>query len=410
MIAMRSFIPGAACALLFSAALAPAGAQRSTLAAAMTPLAEPVTIRFTRGAAHLRTIRVLVGRDSADYLFDTGGGITVISPQDSASLGCTPGGQGFGVRLTGEALSGRTCANVRLGIGPFTVTSDAGVMDLAKLLGPRAPAVRGMISLNAFEGRALTLDLAHEQMIVETPASLAARVRHMTRVPMRLATGEHGGQLTVYAGLRARNGAMLWFEWDSENNASTLVSPASLALLGGDSTARMSDLPVTLAPGVNVVIPMMAKAGMIHDGVLSAGFMERAVWTVDLAHGELWVGPIAPLVALSDAPPATSPPVPPSRDPVGVYHTMTHVGARANAGVMEIRREGGRLVAFGRDIGEDDVHPLYDVAMRGDTLAYNIHIPGPVPVQIVFDGVSGRGTWGDGGVQRGGATEAVKVR
>jgi hypothetical protein len=313
------------------------------------------------------------------------------------------------VRLTGEVLTGRTCANVTLGVGPFRVTTDAGVMDLAKLLGPRAPKVRGQVSLTAFEGRALTLDLAHDRLIVETPASLASRVRHMTPVPMRLATGEHGGQLTVYVGLRARNGAMLWFEWDSENNASTLVSPDALALLGGDSTSRVSDLPVTVAPGVDVVIPMMTKGNMIHDGVLSAGFMERAVWTVDLAHGKLWVGPIAAITTSAAA--VNGPvPVPPSRDPIGVYRTTTHIGARANAGVMEIRRENGRLVALARDVGEEDAHQLYDVAMQGDTLRYDIHIPGPVPVQLVFDGLTGKGTWGDGGVKRGGVTEAVKVR
>jgi len=408
---MRSRFTGAASALLLFALAAPSTAQRNALTASTSaaPLAAPVTIPFTRGPAHLRTIRVRVGTDSADYLFDTGGGITVISPQDSASLGCTPGGRGFGVRLTGEVLSGRTCANVALGVGPFRVISDAGVMDLARLLGPNAPPVRGMISLNAFEGRTLTLDLAHEQMIVETPASREARVRHMTPVPMRFATGEHGGQLAVYVGLKAKNGAMLWMEWDSENNASTLISPEALALLGGDSTRRMTDLPVALAPGMDVVVPVATKANMIHDGVLSAGFMERAVWTVDLAQGRLWVGPIKPLETLPDSA-ATITLARPSRDPVGVYRTMTHVGARANAGVMEIRRENGRLVAWTRDVGEDDVHPLYDVAMHGDTLTYDIHIPGAVPVRLVFDGVVGKGAWGDGGVKRGGATEAIKVR
>lgn len=408
---MRIIIPGAIGALLCFVCSADATAQQYVAASSSTAsLSAPATIPFTRGPGHLRTIKVRAGTDSADYLFDTGGGVTVISPQDSALLGCTPGGQGFGVRLTGEVLSGHTCANVTLGVGPFTVTTDAGVTDLAKMLGSRAPAVRGQVALDAFEGRALTLDLAHERMIVETPSSLAARVRHMTPLPMRVATGEHGGQLTVYVGLRAHNGAMLWFEWDSENNASTLVSPMALALLGGDSTSRMSDLPVTLAPGLDVVIPMMTKGNMIHDGVLSAGFMERAVWTVDLAHGKLWVSPIAPIASVADAGAASPSLTLPSRDPVGVYRTTTQVGARTNVGVMEIRRESGRLVARAREVGEDELHELYDVAMHGDTLSYAIHVPDPVPVQLVFDGLTGKGTWGDGGVKRGGATEAVKMR
>jgi hypothetical protein len=388
-----------------------AHAQRdATQPLSATPVLEsPAVISLRRGPGHLRTLRVLVGGDSADYLFDTGGGVTVISPQDSALVGCVPGGRGFGVRLTGEALTGRNCANVTIGAGPLQVTTDAGVMDLAKLLGPNAPRVRGLISLNAFEGRTITLDLAREQLIVETPASLAERVKTMTAVPARIATGEHGGQLTAYVGVRAQNGAMLWLEWDSENNASTLMAPYSIALLGGDSASRASDLRVALAPGRSAIIPVLRKDNMIHDGVLSAGFIERSVWTVDLAHGRMWVGPIAPVLAL-DSTQAGAQPVPPSRDAVGVYETTTMVGGRPQCGVMQIRRENGKLVGTARGVGEDDSLPLYDVAMTGDTLTYDIHLPNPLPIRIVFEGLSGTGTWGDGGVKRGGATRAVKRR
>ena len=148
---MTSSLTGACGALFLVAAAASTSAQRSIHASSLSavPLAEPVTIPFTRGPGHLRTIKVQVGTDSADYLFDTGGGITVISPRDSALLGCTPGGRGFGVRLTGEVLSGRNCANVTLGIGPLQVTSDAGVLDLTRMLGPRAPAGRGLSARHA---------------------------------------------------------------------------------------------------------------------------------------------------------------------------------------------------------------------------------------------------------------------
>jgi hypothetical protein len=96
-----------------------AHAQRdATQPLSATPVLEsPAVISLRRGPGHLRTLRVLVGGDSADYLFDTGGGVTVISPQDSALVGCVPGGRGFGVRLTGEALTGRNCANVTIGAG-----------------------------------------------------------------------------------------------------------------------------------------------------------------------------------------------------------------------------------------------------------------------------------------------------
>ena len=370
--------------------------------------AAPAVIALSRGPGHLRTIRVRVGRDTADYLFDTGGGVTVISPQDSAQLGCVIGGKGFGVRLTGEVLAGRKCANVSLGIGPLTVTDDPGVMDLAKLLGPRAPAVRGQVSLKSFAGRQITLDLAHDRLIVETPASLAARVRTMTPVPVRLATGENGGQLTAYVGVRAPNGAMLWFEWDSENNASTLIAPYALAMLGGDTTQRASDVPMSLAAGRDVTVPVLLKKDMVHDGVLSAGLIERAVWSLDLEHGRMWVGPVAPLLELPHDSVARI--VPPATDPVGVYESVVMVGGHPQRAVVEITRVNGALAGHSRPLGEDQPIALSDIVMTGNELSYKVMIPNPVPVHLTFDGLKGSGTWGDGGVQRGGAATSIKRR
>ena len=187
------------------------------------------------------------------------------------------------------------------------------------------------------------------------------------------------------------------------------MAPFALALLGGDSASRTSDLRVSLAPGRDVIIPVLRKDNMIHDGVLSAGFIERAVWTVDLEHERMWVGPVAPVLALDslvgDAHPAL-----PSRDPVGLYETTTMVGGRPQYGVMQIRRENGKLVGVARGVGEDDSLVLYDVAMTGDTLTYDIHLPNPLPIRLVFDGLAGKGTWGDGGVKRGGISAAVKRR
>jgi hypothetical protein len=373
--------------------------------AARTAAAAPIVIPLQKYARHLRTISVRVGNDTVDYLFDTGGGTTVISPHDSAILGCTPGGKRFGVRLTGEALSGRACANVTLGVGPLEVTDDVGVMDLGRLLGPRAPAVRGMISLASFRGRLLTVDLAHDILVLETPASLEARVRSMTPVDVRLATGEAGGMLDAFVGVRTPGGAELWLEWDSENGASTLLAPYAVTMLGGDSTARRADLRLPLATGVDAAVPVMMKPDMIHDGVLSAGFIERAVWTLDLEHGRMWVGPVAPILEL---PAAAAREVPPATDPVGVYETTAIIGGRAQHAILEITRTEGRLTGRVRAVGEDDAIEVRDIVMHNGELSYRVMGPTPIPIHLTFVGTEGQGTWGDGGVSRGGQARAVK--
>ena len=386
-------------------AAAPCVSAQPARTTADTAPAAPIVIRLQRQAGQLRTIRVRVGGDTADYLFDTGGGTTVISPRDSAALGCTPGGTSFGVRLTGEVLSGRTCANVTLGVGPLEVTADAGVMDLGRILGPRAPAVRGLISLASFRGRLLTVDLAHDVLILETPASLAARVRSMTPVDVRLATGAAGGELDAFVGVRASGGAELWLEWDSENGASTLLAPYAAAMLGGDSTVGRADLRLPLAAGLDAAVPVMIKADMIHDGVLSAGVIERAVWTLDLEHGRMWVGSVAPIPEL---PVAAARGVPPTTDPVGVYETTAMVSGRARHAILEITRTDGRLTGRVRAVGEDDAIEVRDVTMHGSELSYRVMAPNPIPIHLTFVGMEGEGIWGDGGVSRGGEAHAVK--
>lgn len=367
--------------------------------------AQPDTLPLHRGPGHLRTVTVRVAGRDVEYLFDTGGGVTVISPEDSTTLGCVPGSKSFGVRLTGEALRGRNCANVHLEIGRIESLTDAGVMDLAKLLGPGAPPVHGMISLMSFRDRLLTLDLAANRLIVETPESFAERTRRMTPIDMRLATGPNGGELEAFIGLRAPNGAKLWFEWDSENNASTLVASSAASLLGADTTKSAFDMPVQLAAGVSATIPVRLKSDMIHDGVLSAGFLERATWSVDLEHGRMWVGSIAPIATLSAE--STDLP-PPEADPTGVYETTATIGGRQQRGVLTILRRDGQLIGTTRAIGDDQVVPLRNVTMTDHQLSYEPAVPNSFQVHLTFEGNRGEGTWGDGGVKRGGAITAVK--
>jgi len=383
---------------------AAAAALISLSFASSLPAQEAIPLK--RGPGRLRTIQVRVGRDTVNFLFDTGGGVTVISPRDSEAIGCVPGGVGFGVRLTGEVLSGRLCANVKLGVGSLEVTEDAGVMGLAKLLGPRGPAVRGLISLASFRGRLLTVDLAHDRLVLETPSTFAERTRGMTEVPVRLATGEGGGQLTAYVGVRAQNGAMLWMEWDSGNMASTLVAPYAVALLGGDTTQRANDLRLSFAEGLAATVPSQVKKDMIHDGVLSAAFVERAVWSLDLERGRMFVGPISPVIELpaSSATGARTP----REDPLGTYESVVMVGGHPQRAVIRIERLNGALTGRSRPIGEDDEFELRDIATNGNELSYRVMIPNPVPVHLTFEGLRGTGTWGDGGVTRGGTATAVK--
>ena len=172
----------------------------------------PVTIPLEPyGSGRLKKVKVTVAGDTLDFLFDTGGGLTVISPAVASRLGCTPRGRVHGFRMTGQPLEAPVCTDVRLDLRGFRTTAEAAVMDLGALMGPGAPPVHGMISLHTFAGEALTLDLPRQQLTLETAGSLSRRIRGLTPLPTRLATGLAGAELVAYVGLRSGD-ETLWFQ------------------------------------------------------------------------------------------------------------------------------------------------------------------------------------------------------
>jgi hypothetical protein len=369
----------------------------------VAPAAGSVVIPLHPYAGRLRTVRVLVAGDSLDFLFDTGGGVTVVSPAVAERIGCTPTGRRVGFRMTGERLDAATCPDVPLAIGGVATRGEAGVFDMMALLGRENRPVHGMISLRSFAGRTVTVDLVGNRLVLETPATLAERTRGMTPVRARVATGQDGSQAVLFVGLPVRD-RELWLELDSAHQLATFLAPHSARLLGLADSVTRAEIVLPLAHGVDVRAPVIVK-DVIYDGVLSGGLMERGVWTLDLARGHAWVGAVAPLLAI---PARTAGPVaPPVSDPVGYYEMDVVVDGRPQPGVMRIERRDGRLVGELRGIGEEDALPLQSLTVQGNRMEYVLMLRQPTPVRLTFRGVEGTGTWGDG-PPRTGAARTVK--
>jgi hypothetical protein len=355
----------------------------------------------------MQTVRVTVAGETYDFLFDTGGGVTAISPAIAAKLGCAAQGRSRGHRMSGEYLEAPACRGVALSVGGHATVVEAAVMELKPYGDAPVPPVHGMISLHTFAGRALTLDLAHARVTLETPASLEGRVRRMTPLRSRIATGLNGGDLTAYVAVPA-DGGELWMLWDSGNHATTFVAPFAAPLLGladtvPDRTRGVASL--VLAPGLTVRAPVQARR-IVRDGVLAASVLARAAWTVDLADGRMWVGPVAPLLERPAA--ATAAVAPPRMDPTGWYDLTLVVGADRQEAVLRVERApGAGLAARLRFLGEDREFALRDVRARGDSLAFELPMRQAYPVRLAFRDLAGSGTWGDPAT-RGGIVEVVK--
>jgi len=250
--------------------------------------AKPITIPLHRYQGRLRTVRVMIGGGSHEFLFDTGGGLTLVSPAVAGRARCAPSGRSVGYRMSGERLDTPLCTGtIPMALGAWhTAVAGAGVLDVMKLLPAGWPPLSGVISLHTFAGRPITLDLAHDRLIVETPPSLAARVRGMTPLEGRLATGMDGAAVSLFVAARV-DGGKLWLELDSGNLDMVLLAPHAARLLGvGNAPA---DVTLRLAPSHVLKAPARRRE-LIYDGVLSEGAIARDVYTMDLATGKLWVG------------------------------------------------------------------------------------------------------------------------
>lgn len=243
----------------------------------------------------LRTVEVRVGDQDATMILDTGGGVTVITPDLAGRIGCTPWGQLSGFRLSGERLTMARCDHVALAVGTETLGSrNLGVFDLASLLPPEAPRIDGILSLDVLAATPFTLELGAARMTLESPESLAARTAGAVEVPIRFHRQAGGASLTVMARVPT-DGGDLWMQLDAGSDAPLLIPPSSATAIGLDPAVQSQGTTLTLK-GVNgEAVSHLAQArvrDMIIDGNIGLPIMKDWVMTFDLGEGRLWVRPV----------------------------------------------------------------------------------------------------------------------
>ena len=234
----------------------------------------------------LRTVQVTVNGHRSPFLFDTGAGLTVLTPESAGYAGCTPFGLDTGFRDDGGKVTSSRCGPAALEIGRYRVDGEVAEFDLLKLLGKGAPPVGGIVGLESFEGRALTIDLAHDRVTIETPRSLALRIGGMHPVNVRIVRGA-AGDVVPFIEVRAKTGT-LWMEVDSGNNGPVFLAPHAQQQLGisiPQHGKRPLDLDVI---GLGPVPVTVATRDLIYDGQLDPAFLRHMELTVDIARGRAW--------------------------------------------------------------------------------------------------------------------------
>lgn len=226
------------------------------------------------------------------FLFDTGGGITVITPTTAAAIGCTPWGRLSGFRMRGDRIDMTRCNDVTVRSNGATLeVPTAGVFDFAKLLPKDAPPLAGSIALDSFAGKIVTIDLGHQKLILETLKSFEQRKANGREVELHLAREASGHAMTPFLAVQTAKGKV-WMEMDTGSNSTVIVGSHNAELFGMTPDSKESqDFHGELVGGVPLITKDAHSVSLILDGNIGASSLKDWIVTIDIAHSRAWISP-----------------------------------------------------------------------------------------------------------------------
>jgi aspartyl protease len=266
----------------------------ATATFAATPANAPLVIELIPhpGGTLMMTMHATINGHEGNFVFDTGAGVSYVSPDFAHDVGCKPWGKLTGYTLVGQRLDMQRCDGLMFDVrGQRFGASTSGVFDLMKFMPPNVPKVDGSIGLDIFEGHALTLSLASKELIVETPVSLAARAKRANQVPIRFVREAGGAALTVFVAVPTVAGTA-WMEIDCGNGGANVIGKHLAELMKLDPNKKEPQ-PAHFTIGGGVPVEGMARVNdsLIMDGNIGTRFLIDWDLTLDLSKGQAWFAP-----------------------------------------------------------------------------------------------------------------------
>lgn len=244
------------------------------------------------GGTHMMTVRATVNGKDGLFMFDTGGGISYISPDFAKKIGCEPWGQLSGFILTGQRLDMQRCEAVNFGLeGQRLFAPTAGVYDIGQFMPKDAPHIDGSISLDILADRTVTLSLRQQTLTIESTDSLKRRSKNGREISVRLVRELEGLALAVVAAVQTPRGTA-WMELDSGNGGVNVVGQHLAGTFSLDPDKKEpQEGRITLSNGQPVEGPFRVNPTLIMDGNIGTRFLINWDITIDLAKGRAWLSP-----------------------------------------------------------------------------------------------------------------------
>jgi hypothetical protein len=273
---------------VFAAATFGALVLTNSIQAAMP---SPLVIKLEPYPGTQSVVHATVAGHQGTFLFDTGEGVSMISPSLAQAIDCKPWGVVTGFRMSGERLDAPHCDNVSFEVGARSFKAPAVIIfDIMAFLDKSQGHLDGVIGLDLFAGQVVTIEPTRA-VTVETAASFTQRRKNGTEIPIRMVRDAEGLSLTANAGVSTTSGRA-WMELDTGNVGTIAIAKHIAPLLNLSADQKEpQNVKVKLADGIVLEGNAYIPPSSIMDGNIGVQFLKNWSMTLDLKNGRAWLAP-----------------------------------------------------------------------------------------------------------------------
>lgn len=250
------------------------------------------TIPLKSYIENMKTVDVVIEGKKYNFLFDTGGAETIISPEIAKIINKEIYGSTTGFRMSGEIIKAQKADSISLLIGKTKIFHQTvGVWDLMRILPKEFPKIDGVLSLKSFDQNIITIELSKNIVIIENNGSAKKAIKEKSLLRTRFANGLEGAELNIFVGI-PKNDRLYWFLFDSGNSGPLLLSNESAEIWKikkETQTDNVENNPVaefTIGKHNLLIKPFVRD--IIYDGVLNFDAISKYVFTIDFKNNQVW--------------------------------------------------------------------------------------------------------------------------
>ena len=251
------------------------------------------TIKLKPYIENMKTVDVFIEGKKYNFLFDTGGAETIISPEIANTIKKEIYGHTTGFRMSGEIINAQKADGISLSMGNTKIFHPTvGVWDLMSILPKDFPKIDGVISLKSFAQTVLTVELSKNILIIENKTSAKKAINGKSLLTTRFANGLEGGELNIFVGIPKQN-KLYWFLFDSGNGGPLLLSSESAKIWKIEKESQKDNFENNpesefVIGDKNLKIKPFVR-DIIYDGVLNFDAISKYIFTIDFKNKEVWI-------------------------------------------------------------------------------------------------------------------------